>query len=320
MVGLGSVTEDVEAVLPYLRAQGLKVGLVAVKLLQPFPEAELVAALAGKQAVTVLERSDQTALTSLVTQALFKARENADTERHPGIPPMSSLPTLTTAIFGLGGHDLQPRHLIAACRNMADGAGAPLVYLGSQFFEKDPAPETAELQQRLRAAYPETELMALETGPEPRPASPGGPAHPVPLRRRLRHHRHRQAAHRHPGRRPGPALQVRAQVRLGEERRPDQLLHHPQPGAGEAHQRRARGRRDRDLPRPQGLPPHRPAAGPGRGRHLPDAVRPGPGGRVARAAPGARARRSAARASRSTWSTPSRWPRSTRPRLSSRPG
>ena len=63
---------------PYLRAQGLKVGVVSVKLLQPFPEAELVAALAGAKAVTVLERSDQTALTSLVTQALFKARANAD--------------------------------------------------------------------------------------------------------------------------------------------------------------------------------------------------------------------------------------------------
>ncbi len=64
---------------PYLRAQGLKVGVVSVKLLQPFPEAELVEALAGAKAVTVLERSDQTALTSLVTPALFKARANAET-------------------------------------------------------------------------------------------------------------------------------------------------------------------------------------------------------------------------------------------------
>ena len=64
MVGLGSITDDVRAVLPYLRAQGHKVGVVSVKLLQPFPEAELVAALAGEKAVTVLERSDQTALTT----------------------------------------------------------------------------------------------------------------------------------------------------------------------------------------------------------------------------------------------------------------
>jgi pyruvate-ferredoxin/flavodoxin oxidoreductase len=168
MVSLGSVTDDAEAVAAYLRGKGQKVGVVSIKLLQPFPEAELVAALKGKKAVTVLERSDQTALTSFVTQALFKARENAEQPRHAGIPALDTLPRLTTAIFGLGGHDLQPRHLIAAFKNMTDGKGAPLVYLGSQFFSKDPSPRVAELQARLKAAYPETELMALDTEDNPR--------------------------------------------------------------------------------------------------------------------------------------------------------
>ena len=168
MVGLGSVTDDVEAVVSYLRGQGQKVGLVSIKLLQPFPEAELASALAGKKAVTILERSEQTALTSLVTQALFKARENADALRHEGIPAITALPQLTTAIFGLGGHDLQPRHLIAAFKNMENAKGAPLIYLGSQFFAKNPTLKIAELQTRLKAAYPETEAMALEAGSNPR--------------------------------------------------------------------------------------------------------------------------------------------------------
>ena len=72
----------------HLRKQGKKVGVISVKLLQPFPEADVVAALAGKKAVTVLERSDVTALTQLVTQALFRARENAAGVRHAGIPPI----------------------------------------------------------------------------------------------------------------------------------------------------------------------------------------------------------------------------------------
>ncbi|WP_319241694.1 2-oxoacid:acceptor oxidoreductase family protein [uncultured Propionivibrio sp.] len=170
MVGLGSVCDDVEAVVDYLRSKGKKVGLVAIKLLQPFPEAEVVAALAGKKAVTVLERSDQTALTTLVTQALFKARENgeAKTVRHADIPAIKAIPRLTTAIFGLGGHDLQPRHLIAAFKAMETGKSAPLVYLGSQFFSKTSNPRLAELQKRMKAAYPETELMALEAEPNPR--------------------------------------------------------------------------------------------------------------------------------------------------------
>ncbi|MEI2778495.1 MAG: 2-oxoacid:acceptor oxidoreductase family protein [Tetrasphaera sp.] len=168
MIGLGSVCDDVRAVLPYLREQGIKAGLIAVKLLQPFPEAEVVAALAGKQAVTVLERSDQTALTSLVTAALFKAAQNAGApDRHPGVPALEESPRLTTAIFGLGGHDLQPRHLVAAFKQMVGGSPAPLIYLGSQFFDKNPDPHMAQIQQRLRTAYPETELMALETEDNP---------------------------------------------------------------------------------------------------------------------------------------------------------
>ena len=103
MIALGSVADDVEAVLPYLRSQGMKAGLVSVKLLQPFPEAEIVAALAGKRAVVVLERSDQMALTPLVTSALMKGLANARTERHPGIPALAELPVLSTAVFGLGG-------------------------------------------------------------------------------------------------------------------------------------------------------------------------------------------------------------------------
>ena len=166
MVGLGSVTDDAEAVCSYLRSQGKKVGVVSIKLLQPFPDAELVAALAGKKAVTVLERSDVTALSTAVTQALFKGVENASGERHPGVPAIKSLPKMTTAIFGLGAHDLQPRHLIAAYKNM-ETKNAPFIYLGSQFFSKDPTPKLAALQDRLKAAYPETELMALETEPNP---------------------------------------------------------------------------------------------------------------------------------------------------------
>ncbi len=167
MVGLGSITDDVRAVLPVLRERGLKVGVVSVKLLQPFPEAELIAAISGAKAVTVLERSDQTALTTLVTQALFRAGANAQEQRHEGIPALATQPRLTTAIFGLGGHDVQPRHIIAAYEQMAEPNGAPLIYLGSQFFAKTASAQLAEMQDRLRAAYPETELMALQTKPNP---------------------------------------------------------------------------------------------------------------------------------------------------------
>jgi len=167
MIGLGSVTQDVEAVVDHLRKQGRKVGSISVKLLQPFPDAEIAEVLAGKRAVTVLERSDVTSLTSLVTRALAKARENANGGSHAGVPALAETPRLTTAIFGLGGHDLQPRHLVAAFDAMDAETRSPLIYLGSQFFYKNPPARLADAQARLKAAYPGTELMALETGENP---------------------------------------------------------------------------------------------------------------------------------------------------------
>ena len=70
-------------------------------------------------------------------------------------------------IFGLGAHDLQPRHLIAAYRNMESPLNVPFYYLGSQFFSKNCSPKIAELQNRLKASYPETEFMAFETEENP---------------------------------------------------------------------------------------------------------------------------------------------------------
>lgn len=168
IVGLGSVTDDAEAVAAYLRTQGKPVGVVSIKLLQPFPEKELITALAGKKAVTVLERSDQTALTDLVMKALFKARENGGLIRHQGIPAITDLPRVSTGIFGLGGHDLQPRDLIAAFENMESALNVPFFYLGSRFFADDPTPGIGAIQDKLRAAYPETEFMALPTRDNPR--------------------------------------------------------------------------------------------------------------------------------------------------------
>ena len=130
LLGMGSVTDDAEAVASHLCNQGKRVGVVSVKLLHPFPQADVIRALQGKKAVTVLERSGTTALTQLVNQALYRSFENHHTERYPVIPGLSELPSVSTAIFGLGGHDLQPRHLVAAFENMISDRNVPLYYLG----------------------------------------------------------------------------------------------------------------------------------------------------------------------------------------------
>ena len=167
LLGMGSVTDDAEAVASYLRRQGHRVGVVSVKLFHPFPEADIVHVLQGKKAVTVLERSGTTALTQLVNQALYRGVENHRAKRHPGIPGLAGFPLVNTGIFGLGGHDLQPRHLVAAFENMISGRNVPFFYLGSRFFTDGASPEMSVIQEQLKKAYPETVSMTLETGDNP---------------------------------------------------------------------------------------------------------------------------------------------------------
>ena len=200
----------------HLPAQpGQKVGVVSIKLLQPFPEAEVVAALKGKKAVTVLERSDQTALTTLVTQALFKGAKTPKRRmRHEGIPAIKTMPRLTTAIFGLGGHDLQPRHLIAAFKNM-EGKGqqraADLSRLAVLLQEPVAAHgRTAEAHEGVSGDRAD----GARNRRQPAPAAGFGLPRAFPLGRRLRHDRLGQTAHRHPRRRARHALEVGAEIRL----------------------------------------------------------------------------------------------------------
>jgi pyruvate-ferredoxin/flavodoxin oxidoreductase len=132
MVGLGSVTDDAEAVATSAQ-QGKKVGVISIKLLAAVPGGGAGrGASKGKKAVTVLERCDVTALDRMVAGAVQAPRTR---RRAPsGIPAIDRAAESDHAIFGLGAHDLQPRHLVAAFKNMR--RGAPFVYLGSQFFAK----------------------------------------------------------------------------------------------------------------------------------------------------------------------------------------
>ena len=80
LLGIRSVTDDAETVACHLRNQGKRVGVVSVKLLHPFPEADVIRVLQGKKAVTILERSGTNALTQLVNQALYRSFENHKTD------------------------------------------------------------------------------------------------------------------------------------------------------------------------------------------------------------------------------------------------
>jgi pyruvate-ferredoxin/flavodoxin oxidoreductase len=108
-VSLGSAAENIEAAVDYLRAnRGAKAGSIHINVLRPFPEAAVVAALAGKSRVIVLERTDEPLAVSNplgrdIRAALAKA-----------LVPGGTLPRIFDGVYGLGSRDFRPEHILGA--------------------------------------------------------------------------------------------------------------------------------------------------------------------------------------------------------------
>ncbi len=108
-VSIGSAAENIEAAVDYLRARrGARVGSIHLNVLRPFPEAAIVAALAGKSCVVVLERTDEplavaNPLGRDIRAALAKSLE-----------PGASFPRIFDGVYGLGSRDFRPEHIIGA--------------------------------------------------------------------------------------------------------------------------------------------------------------------------------------------------------------
>jgi pyruvate-ferredoxin/flavodoxin oxidoreductase len=120
---LGSAAENIEAAVDYLRAidEDAGVGSVHLNVLRPFPEAAVVAALAGKKRVIILERTDEALsgdnpLAREVRAALNRALEVG---RHgfssdiPGITP-EEMPLILRGSYGLGSRDFRPEAILGA--------------------------------------------------------------------------------------------------------------------------------------------------------------------------------------------------------------
>lgn len=143
IVGQGSVVADAEAVADHLRAErGLKVGVLNLTMLRPFPEDLVTAMLVGRKGVLVMERVDQplaaeAPLLKEIRAAMSKGQENARVSAsHHGLFAVrgADVPEFYSACFGLGGRNLRPGDIVAAVSNMIPGgAGRRRFYLGVDF-------------------------------------------------------------------------------------------------------------------------------------------------------------------------------------------
>ena len=123
-VSLGSAAENIEAAVDYLRERrGASVGSIHLNVFRPFPEAAVVAALAGKKNVIILERTDEpmagdNPMGRDVRTALHKALQHAE-----GLPAIAAdqMPRIFGGVYGLGSRDFRPEHAIGAWEFVADG-------------------------------------------------------------------------------------------------------------------------------------------------------------------------------------------------------
>ncbi len=105
-ITMGALASEATEVADVLREEGIKAGVLGVRVYRPFPADELVEAVRGRKAAAVLEKAIsygyEGALMTELKAALYK--ENG------------SRPTLSNYIVGLGGKDVAPADLLLAAR------------------------------------------------------------------------------------------------------------------------------------------------------------------------------------------------------------
>nr|VFJ50076.1 MAG: pyruvate-ferredoxin/flavodoxin oxidoreductase [Candidatus Kentron sp. DK] len=127
LVTQGSATEMVQASTDYLRKRGVRIGVVGIRCLRPFPGPQLAEVLRGRRIVGVLERSDtplasDPPLTRQLRAAIDRALENSrfGEHTHPHYPVITDheQPRIRSVLFGLGGLPLRGADLVALCEEL----------------------------------------------------------------------------------------------------------------------------------------------------------------------------------------------------------
>lgn len=118
LLTLGSITGLARTVIDSLRDEGEKVGVIKIRFLRPFPDAEIVSAVKGAAAIGVLEKdisfgAEGTVYTN-VNSALVKGRR--------------SIPSFNF-VGGLGGRDITTANIREMFAHIKNG-GKNIVFVG----------------------------------------------------------------------------------------------------------------------------------------------------------------------------------------------
>ena len=109
IVALGSTAGTAKEVVKALRADGVKAGLLKVRVFRPFPACEIARALQGKKAVAVMDRSDSF---NAVSGPLFAEVRSA-------MYGMENAPAIVDYVYGIGGRDVTMDHIKSVYDDLA---------------------------------------------------------------------------------------------------------------------------------------------------------------------------------------------------------
>ena len=174
IIAQGSVLNTAEITADYLRAKSkLKIGVIDMTLFRPFPGDLISHLVKGRKGVLVLERSDQPLSEDLpiiaeIRSCMSKAIENGSSKGrcfsdYASYNKISDASPLYSACFGLGGHNLQSKDIIAAVKNMLpEGKQQKFAYLGIEFVHTPALSPQQEIQQQsIIEAYPNIAELAI---------------------------------------------------------------------------------------------------------------------------------------------------------------
>ncbi len=109
IVALGSTAGTAKEVVRALRADGVKAGLLKLRVFRPFPACEIARALQGKKAVAVMDRSDSF---NAVSGPVFAEARSA-------MYGMDNAPAVVDYIYGIGGRDVTMDHIKSVYDDLA---------------------------------------------------------------------------------------------------------------------------------------------------------------------------------------------------------
>ncbi|MBI2569057.1 MAG: pyruvate ferredoxin oxidoreductase [Candidatus Schekmanbacteria bacterium] len=114
LVTAASMTGPARLAVRKLRAEGVPIGLLKVRLFRPFPTAEVRAALAGKKKAIIVDRNISFGKGGIFADEIRAAMSNVD-ER----------PKIFGYVAGLGGRDITPAFLEAIAREALEKEDPP---------------------------------------------------------------------------------------------------------------------------------------------------------------------------------------------------